>query len=304
MKRKSTEVFIVEEHHEAYLVWKYARVQGLIPIRDNTLLHIDEHSDMASPVLNTSLNKLNGDLRRIKKFIYRELNIASFIVPAIYDRLFSSIYWIRQRHNKTSPRATHCYVRSVSNKGRKLITQQKSLLELCPNDYDELKKQIVHYRFYKQHVEQMASLKNPILDIDLDYFSCVQDPSRKGFFIEITKSEFERFNQQVYHRIRFFDSGRVEAKKEKGKYYYHFNHFQDEYTSPLKVDRKKILERIKNTVAALKQRVGLPGIITICRSKFSGFTPEDQCEFIEVALLSELKKIYPIERVTHISQLV
>lgn len=41
--------YIIEEHHEAFLIWHYAIIKGLINKNRNTLLHIDEHSDMLLP---------------------------------------------------------------------------------------------------------------------------------------------------------------------------------------------------------------------------------------------------------------
>ena len=47
--------FIIEEHHEAYIVWNYAIQQGLIPATGNTLFHVVEHSDVGTPQFNISL---------------------------------------------------------------------------------------------------------------------------------------------------------------------------------------------------------------------------------------------------------
>jgi hypothetical protein len=101
-KNAMIKTFLIEEHHEAFLVWKYAILNNWMPARGNSLLHIDEHSDMGTPRFNTSIYNLNGDTNVIKNFVYTELNIASFIMPAIYQDIFDKVYWIKQQHRLTS----------------------------------------------------------------------------------------------------------------------------------------------------------------------------------------------------------
>jgi hypothetical protein len=39
-------IFIMEEHHEAFIVWNYAMRAGWIPVKENCLFHVDTHADM------------------------------------------------------------------------------------------------------------------------------------------------------------------------------------------------------------------------------------------------------------------
>jgi hypothetical protein len=302
MKKAALPVFVVEEHHEAYIIWKFALLNGLIPKQGNTLIHIDEHSDMGAPILETPLHQLNGDLEKIKTFTYDELTIATFIVPAIYDRLFRKIYWIRQRHNKASRRGNPLYVRAPDS-GRKLVTGQMSVFETFKEDYEKLKDEIVGYKFYKQHIDQLGHIDYPLLDIDLDYFSCIQDPLKKALDIQITKKEYDDFRGQKYHRVRYFDFGKVQAIQDGDNYLLRMNHYSEPYMSPLKVIQNTIADRIDRTIEGLNTAKITPRLITICRSRFSGYTPEDQWEYIEQTLLSKLKQVYDINSVQHISEL-
>lgn len=303
MKRTPIDIFIVEEHHEAYIVWKYAVSNQLVPGTGNTLLHIDEHSDMGAPILETPLRYLNGDFDAIKRFTYDELSIATFIVPAIYERLFTAVYWIRQRHNKASRRANQLYVRAASASEKRLVTGQLSVFDNFKEEYEKCKDGIANYKFYKLHIDQLSHIDRPVLDIDLDYFSCTQDPLKKALEIQITKTEFDKFNNQPYHRVRYFDVGRVQAVKEGDDYYFKLNYNIEPFESPLKVSGAKIEERIDQTIEALKRAAIVPRLITICRSRFSGYTPEDQWESIESNLLEKLKQNYEISSIRHVSSL-
>jgi len=300
---QAIKTFVVEEHHEAYLVWRYALAEKLIQSVGNTLLHIDEHSDMSAPSLNDSIHHLNGDLEKVKEFTYKELNIASFIVPAIYQRLFDKVYWIRQRHNKASKKPHHLYVRSFTGEGKKLVTGKLSLLKQFSADNERLEETAVSYQFYKQHIEEIGAMKNVLLDIDLDYFSCIQDPLKRELSIEVSKEEYEEFMKSPYHRIRFFDFGRVEAKEVDNRYYYFLNRMNTKYESPLKVDFENITARIEKTAAVLEKKKIHPQLITICRSRYSGYTPSDQWKEIEERVICALENIYGPLAIRHISSL-
>ncbi|MBW8685993.1 peptide arginase, FlmR/OhkR family [Chitinophaga rhizophila] len=303
MKAK-TAIFIVEEHHEAYLIWKYALAKKLIKPSNNTLVHIDEHSDMGIPFLNVPVPPLNSDLRQVKDFTYNELGIATFILPAIYEGLFNDIYWIKQHHGKTNRLAYKMYIRSQNNNGTYLAGGQEAVL----NRYDDQSKtksqDAKRYRFYKQHMKDVKKFGPVVLDIDLDYFSCIQNPLQKELRIAITEEEYLAFRESPYHRIRFFDFGRVDAVYEDGGYYYYFNRITDPRVSPLKVSFEKIQERIDQAADLLKDRVSQPRIITICRSRISGYTPDDQWAFIEEQLLKALNSIYEVESCIHVRDII
>lgn len=299
MKKKSA-IFIVEEHHEAYLVWKYAVAQGRMKDTSNILVHIDEHSDMGIPYLNVPAPKLNGDLSRIKDFTYQELTIATFILPAVYEGLFDDVYWIKHRHGKTNKKAHEMYIRSQNNAGTFLAGGQAAVLDKYDDASGSKSQDARRYRFYKQHINELKKFGTVVLDIDLDYFSCIQNPLQKELRIEITAEEYHHFHQTPYHRIRFFDFGRVDAVCEDNRYYYYFNRIADPRESPLKVTTDTIRQRIDRTIGFLQAKIPTPPVITICRSRKSGYTPDDQCEFIETELITALNKIYDIEDCTHV----
>ena len=40
---KTTNLYIIEEHHEAFWLWNYCIMRGTIKPSHNTLLHVDHH---------------------------------------------------------------------------------------------------------------------------------------------------------------------------------------------------------------------------------------------------------------------
>jgi hypothetical protein len=94
----------------------------------------------------------------------------------------------------------------------------------------------------------------------------------------------------------------VSVSASDGKYYYLINDYDEIYQERTYVSTEMISNRITELVAVLQREEITPLLITICRSRFSGFTPEDQWQFIETQLCSQLSKIYPLDPVS-LSQL-
>ncbi|NOU18116.1 MAG: hypothetical protein HOO91_11230 [Bacteroidales bacterium] len=287
--KKKVPVYIIEEHHEAFIIWNYAIENKLISREKNRLVHIDEHSDMNIPRFNSSINDLNSDIHKIKQFTYQELAIASFIMPAIYLGIFNNIIWIKQNHKKTTRKGSTCFVRSYNKQGKRLLSGRG---KDSAKDNSDSKT----FKFYHKTIEALPSNYGKIiLDIDLDYFSCSGSPNDNDeIIIEITKDEYIKFNNDKYHRLRYLNLGRIETLEEKGKYFYVINYYNEIYPNPLKVDNETIIKRINLLIDTLQSKKCNPAIITICRSRYSGFTPVDQWEFIENILIEKLKEIYPI----------
>lgn len=157
-----------------------------------------------------------------------------------------------------------------------------------PDDADR-----VEFDYYLLSEVQMPSDKKVILDIDLDYFSCAGDPNAiEEIFVEITEEEYDSFADNKYHRLNYVGVGRIEAVKKDGRFYYVINNFRELYPSSVRVENDVIVDRIRRFADTLKANNIKPLMIDICRSRFSGYTPPDQWEFIESHLLDELSAIY------------
>ncbi|KAA2215789.1 peptide arginase, FlmR/OhkR family [Maribacter flavus] len=281
---------IVEEHNEAFFVWHYAIKEGYIKKEGNCLFHIDEHSDMNVPFFNTSINDLNGDLQKVDDFTDEEVAIAGFITPAVYMGIFDNVYWIKRKHRKRSAKNFDLFIGSHNDEGRKLM-----LGEIQDNGKLDMTSKRFNYLKLEPH-EIQGDCQNVILDIDLDFFSCSGNPNfNEKLFVEISKSEYDNFNSDRYHRLRYVNIGKIGTLKREGKYYYVFNDYEGVQTENQRLTESEIKEEIERFVGYLDINNIRPSLIDICRSRFSGYTPKDQWEFIEKHLIDALSKIYPLE---------
>jgi len=288
--KKKIPTYIIEEHHEAFIVWNDAICKNYIPSKNNYLFHIDEHSDMGIPRFNKSIHELTT-IEEIIRFTYAELDIASFIIPACYKQIFNKVYWIRQKHNKLRIRPAKIYVRSYNQQGKRLISKHLKKKSNSVNDSD-----CPVFNYYLLTEDKIPANKRGVLDIDLDYFSCSGNPNQiREIEIGITQEEFNMFNANKYNRLHYLGFGNIRTNETKGNYYYIINDYNELYPCRSKVDEKTILSRIDSLTSVLKQQNIIPSIISICRSRFSGYTPEDQYEFIEHNLLKALQNTYSIK---------
>ncbi|NOU17763.1 MAG: hypothetical protein HOO91_09415 [Bacteroidales bacterium] len=287
----SIPAFIIEEHHEAFIVWNYAIQHGIIPPRENILFHVDEHSDMGTPRFNRSIHELNGDIQEIKDFTYSELGIAGFIIPAVYKSIFNKVYWIRQKHRVEKTKGTKMYVRSYNQAGKRLMSGKVKDLKEIKEDPDR-----VFFDYHLEPIQTVPSKKRVVLDIDLDYFSCSGNPNELNeLYLEITKEEYDNFKKNNYHRLRYFGIGKVDAEIKGEKYFYVLNNYREIYPNEFRVSENEILVRIENFVNNIITKSVKPSIISICRSRYSGYTPDDQWKYIEDTLLQHLNNHFKIE---------
>lgn len=280
--------FIVEEHHEAFIVWSHALKNNILR-KNSCLFHFDDHADFRTAIFDTSINELvHKSMDEIKTFVYQEMKIDTFIAPAIYWGLFDEFIWIKNgmRHSSSGD----LYMRSYNNEGKKLaITKgQVDVKGLIPFRYKKLSSSA-----FKNL--QPDSSKAAVLDIDLDYFSCCEIPSLSNtVVIEITESEYHDFINNRYHYLNFV-TGFIKAVHENGSFFYVLNGYKEKYISDREVSIEVISSRIDELVSDLETKNLKPDLITICRSRFSGFTPEHQWEIIEDTLLSRLSDIYELD---------
>lgn len=294
----SIPTFIIEEHHEAFIVWNYAIQKGLIPPSGNTLFHVDEHSDMRTPRFNSSIHNLNGSIDEINDFTYSELGIGNFIMPAIYKKIFNKVFWIKQKHRFEKVKRIKMYIRSYNQVGKKLISGKYDGYKKIKNDID-IYADVVSFDYFLTTINSIPSNRKIILDIDLDYFSCSGNPNElEEIYIEITKNEYDDFKSNKYHRLNFCGFERIEACKNGNKYFYCINNYNEIYPSNVHVDNDEIQKRITAFCKVIQERQVKPIIISICRSKHSGFTPKEQVDYIENELLNKLSCSLEFEEVS------
>lgn len=293
---KRIPLFVVEEHMEAFFIWNYARSKQWIASANNTLLHVDEHSDMDTPVLRASVNAINGNLQKLYNFTYNELGIGNFILPTIYQGLFDKAYWIRRKHSKYQPAHEKIVIYSYNQNGKLFFLAHSGIDISTKPDA----KCASHY--LNTIADEFPKSDLVVLDIDLDYFSSsisIMNNSK----IEITRDEYESYRKNKYHFLRISGAFKTKVTDENGRYYVHYDYKPEPIPEQATATEAQILKRINGFAEFLKKNAIRPQIIDICRSRFSGYTPEHQWQFIEKNLINKLGTLYELE-VSHIDDII
>ena len=100
--------------------------------------------------------------------------------------------------------------------------------------------------------------------------------------------------------FKIMPAAALSASQEGERYYLNYREWQ-EAPGIHKVSTDVIDKRIARFVDFLRQNNLKPGLIDICRSRFSGYTPEDQWQYIENRLIEQLNDLYSLT-VTYIGE--
>jgi hypothetical protein len=284
---------LVEEHHEAFLVWHDAIGRGILPPAGNTLLHIDEHADIAAPRLRSALPPIGIDLGEIRRLVYEELACFEFIIPAIYQGIFADVVWIHGRPPAKSDQLV--VVRPQDRRARSFNLTGYDIVGGRPREEDVRHLDGRAARYFVRTVDDKLPTNGPVvLDIDLDFFSC-EDALNQVQKLEVTKTEFESFQRNRYHFLRITQGSRIGVCEEDGRYFINLRNYSEPVPTPLRVSEEEIEKRVDAFIAFLARNAVTPQLIAIARSRFSGFTPSDQWQFIENALVERLRGLFELQ---------
>jgi hypothetical protein len=279
----------VEEHHEVFWIWRYAVERGWLSSASNELVHVDEHSDMSLPRLRRPLSSAPG-LPELLDFVYEELDIGNFIWPAVYQGLFSRVFWLRHVHSQALWRAM--LICAKTSEQCEFVTGSRFTDPRYANAPDQQSVQYSHITAndtFPQH-------ESWTLDIDLDYFCCNSFTDIAGERVEITRDAYEKIRADRYHFLLIAPGSKVSIVEKSSRYYLVFNAFPDS-TGP-EFDSTTTVPRLNALITWLRNADCPPKLITLCRSVRSGYTPRSQSRLIEDNLRTALQQIYATQEFT------
>ena len=290
-------VFKIEEHHEAFLCWNEMIQRGCISSEGIYLLHLDHHDDMEGGGYGWNLNHMPSDMDEVRSFTYDVLGIADFILPSIYQGIFSEVHILKDilPQVMTSEKS---FVRCLEN--TQLISGK-----YIPFFHGRFKdKPDSGYRFYELHrggltdgekFRHMIEGKAVVLDVDLDYF-CWDDSlsTRWPKRIEITREAYLDYQDNPYHPFRIMPKRWVHGVEDKGKYYLEYR----ENIPVNKVGSRKQMEKRMDSVITWFAKCELkPAAIDICRSRYSGYLPAEVFPWIEDTFMRKLGEVMEIAKI-------
>lgn len=283
-------LFIMEEHNEAFYYWGYLIEHGIIEKEDNALFHIDHHDDLEGGGYFHDFTKTFQSLEERAEFTYEKLGIADFIIPALYEGIFSEFYNMKL----TMPREFVSQQRLIRRKGTSVL-EMGNYVPFLHSQYR--KEQSDEYRFFDYLEGSLCNVKiekDIVLDIDMDYFcwdnSLSTVPEKT---MEITEQAYTEWKEDPYHSFRILPRRFFSVKEKDGAYYLCYKEppvFQKEHTTAA------IDKRMARFEEWLSNQEWTPKVITLCRSAISGYLPSDYSQYVEEQLLECLERIYSIKK--------
>ncbi len=278
-------LYIIEEHHEVFLVWHHARIWENGPLE---LIHVDAHPDM-SLLGSGTIPDTDAHHSEIRDFVHTCLDIQTFITPAVFSGWFNRVTWVRPDIRKGAGSDTWIW----KTKGRddrlfmgknmpesgagKKFTYQWSGLE-------------TGFETGPGH-DRAPGTGRQILDIDLDFFMNSTGPCSGT--IEITEDEYLRYKNTPRHYLRLHFGSRARVEKNNGGCFLILTPEDMVHRAGIRaVEKDAATKSIEAFGTWLNRNRIDPDIISICRSRISGFTPKGQWEFLEQTLIRLLESIY------------
>jgi hypothetical protein len=165
---------------------------------------------------------------------------------------------------------------------------------VTPFSRTEVKKNDADHRFFTWREGGLAGdFRTPqpvVLDVDLDYFCW--DDSRSGMpedRLEITEDAYRSMRDNPYHPFRLLPRIIVRPAEEGGRYYLRYSNMPKPDPLP---SEERVNKRIDAFAAWLARNEVRPRMISICRSRHSGYTPASMWRAIEKRLLERLTEKY------------
>ncbi len=291
-QNRTVPTVLIEEHHEAFYVWNYSVQAGWLSSEPRTLLHVDEHADMAIPRLHRQIESISG-LQDLAAFTYQELNINNFIWAAAYQGCLSRIWWMRANHAESAGGWRRMRIEPKNQEATEFVITAASSANSHPES------RTIEYA--PLTTRDRVDSQSLILDIDLDYFCWNERAEPPEWQIEVTESAYKKFQADKYHYLRIAPGGRVSLVKSNGSYYITLDQYPKPANKP--IEKEVIQNRLREFQNFLTRNGVQPELIVLCRSIHSGYLPKQHAVFVEESLVNLLKELYPL-RMQHIESLL
>ncbi len=281
----NTPVYTFDEHDEAFFYWHKAKREGFLDVPLD-LLHVDAHDDMGRRDRYTqSVYPPGGSEHRDYLGYYRgfaetELDIGSFILPAVLSKLIRNVYFVFPSWRNLRARRRRMNICSAFGEGKVL---KHNLHIDGKTDPRALKTypDFTRFNYSVLPVDKMPGNRRVILDIDLDFFACRDSIlNQMGYQVEVTRDQFAAKDALLQDRTLRFSGMAFDFAERDGKYFVHITPRKGKDVSYLP-SRENIVEEIETLVRTLAVKKVRPAVVTISRSCFSGFCPKEYAEFIE-----------------------
>jgi hypothetical protein len=229
-------------------------------------------------------------LRHYRELAEAELDIATFIIPAILNKLVRNVYFIYPAWRKFKPGRRRMNICSVFGEGKVLKHNLNIKGDTDPRvlkAYPDL----THFNYSMLPVGKVPLNRKVILDIDLDYFAC-RDSIQDHFCyqLEVTREQFTARNGLLRDQTLRFSGVKFDFREEDGRYFAQISNKRGKDISHLP-SRQEIVAEIGNLMATLVARKVKPAVVTISRSCVSGYCPKEYSGFIEEELKQALEEL-------------
>lgn len=289
-------IYTFDEHNEAFFFWQKAKHDGFIDLPLD-LLHVDAHNDMGRrEKFAKSVYFPNGSdrdyLGYYREFAQTELDIASFILPAVLNKLIRNVYFVFPSWRNFKPKRRRMNICSAFGEGKIL---KYNLMIGGDTDPRALKAypDLTRFNYSMLPVDKVPRNRKVILDIDLDFFACRDSiQNHMGYELEVTKDQFAAKDALLRDQTLRFSGVAFEFTERDGKYFARVSPRRGKDVSHLP-SRQEIVAEIETVVNTLVAKKVKPAAVTICRSCVSGYCPREYAGFIEEELkraLGELTK--------------